>query len=341
MNNSKEKILIIDDELMARYAVQQVLKDRYTIFTASGGREGLDFISQNPVDLVVLDIKMPDMDGVSVLREIKKICPDTEVILLTAYAGVETAQSALRLGALDYLIKPFDKDDVINVIERGLKKKHDLERMKLEHEDLIRTKELLEKEIEKARENLMLYYEGTIKALIRAIDAKDHYTFDHSEHVAKLSSAIADKMGFSKIMRDKLEHAAIMHDIGKIGINEQLLRKESILTEEEHAEMRKHPEIGARIVRAVPFLEDTIDVILYHHERFDGSGYPEGLKRDKIPLSARIVSIADTIDAMMRDRPYRNALSHSQLMDELLKGAGTQFDPEIIRLINDNKVKLF
>ncbi|MGQ9570349.1 MAG: HD domain-containing phosphohydrolase [Thermodesulfovibrionales bacterium] len=341
MNNSKEKILIIDDELMARYAVQQVLKDRYTIFTASGGREGLDFISRNPVDLVVLDIKMPDMDGVSVLREIKKICPDTEVILLTAYAGVETAQSALRLGALDYLTKPFDKDDVINVIERGLKKKHDLERMKLEHEDLIRTKELLEKEIEKARENLMLYYEGTIKALIRAIDAKDHYTFDHSEHVAKLSSAIADKMGFSKIMKDKLEHAAIMHDIGKIGINEQLLRKESILTEEEHAEMRKHPEIGARIVRAVPFLEDTIDVILYHHERFDGSGYPEGLKGDKIPLSARIVSIADTIDAMMRDRPYRNALSHSQLMDELLKGADTQFDPEIIRLVNDNKVKLF
>ncbi|MGB9716452.1 MAG: HD domain-containing phosphohydrolase [Thermodesulfovibrionales bacterium] len=341
MNNNKEKILIIDDELIARYAVQQVLKDRYTIFTASGGKEGLDLISKNPVDLVVLDIKMPDMDGVSVLREIKKMCPDTEVILLTAYAGVETAQSALRLGALDYLTKPFDKDDVINVIERGLKKRQDSVRMKLEHENLLRTKELLEKEIEKARENLMLYYEGTIKALIRAIDAKDHYTFDHSEHVAKLSSEIADVMGFSKVMKDKLEHAAIMHDIGKIGINEQLLRKESLLTEEEHAEMRKHPEIGARIVRAVPFLEDTIDVILYHHERFDGSGYPEGLKGDKIPLSARIVSIADTIDAMMRDRPYRNALSRSQLIDELQKGAGTQFDPEIIRLVNDNKVKLF
>ncbi len=341
MNNSKEKILIIDDELMARYAVQQVLKDKYTIYTASGGREGLDFISQNPVDLVVLDIKMPDMDGVSVLREIKKMYPDTEVILLTAYAGVETAQSALRLGALDYLTKPFDKDDVISIIERGLKKKQDSLKMKLEHEDLLRTKELLEKEIEKARKNLMLYYEGTIKALIRAIDAKDHYTFDHSEHVAKLSSAIADRMGFSKIMKDKLEHAAIMHDIGKIGINEQLLRKETLLTEEEHAEMRKHPEIGARIVRAVPFLEDTIDVILYHHERFDGSGYPEGLKGEKIPLSARIVSIADTIDAMMRDRPYRNALSHNQLMDELQRGAGTQFDPEIIRLVYDDRVKLF
>ena len=339
--NNKEKILVIDDELMARYAVQQVLKDRYNIFMATGGKEGLDFMAQNPVDLVVLDIKMPDMDGVTVLREIKKRYPDTEVVLLTAYAGVETAQSALRLGALDYLTKPFDKDDVINVVERGLRKRQDLVRLKLEHEDLLRIKEYLEKEVETARDNLLLYYEGTIKALIRAIDAKDHYTFDHSEHVARLSLSIADAIGFSKITRDKLEHAAIMHDIGKIGINEQILRKKSLLTEEEHIEMRKHPEIGARIVRAVPFLEDTVDVILYHHERFDGNGYPEGLEGDKIPLTARIVSVADTIDAMTRDRPYRNALSLSQLIDELKQGAGTQFDPEIVKLINDNKIKLF
>jgi len=339
--NNKEKILVIDDELMARYAVQQVLKDRYNISMAAGGKEGLDFMAQNTVDLVVLDIKMPDMDGVTVLREIKKRYPDTEVVLLTAYAGIETAQSALRLGALDYLTKPFDKDDVINVVERGLRKRQDLVRLKLEHEDLLRIKEYLEKEVETARDNLLLYYEGTIKALIRAIDAKDHYTFDHSEHVARLSLSIADAIGFSKIMKDKLEHAAIMHDIGKIGINEQILRKESLLTEEEHIEMRKHPEIGARIVRAVPFLEDTVDVILYHHERFDGNGYPEGLEGDKIPLTARIVSVADTIDAMTRDRPYRNALSLSQLIDELKKGSGTQFDPEIVKLINENKIKLF
>jgi putative nucleotidyltransferase with HDIG domain len=339
--NNKEKILVIDDELMARYAVQQVLKDRYNISMAAGGKEGLDFMAQNTVDLVVLDIKMPDMDGVTVLREIKKRYPDTEVVLLTAYAGIETAQSALRLGALDYLTKPFDKDDVINVVERGLRKRQDLVRLKLEHEDLLRIKEYLEKEIETTRDNLLLYYEGTIKALIRAIDAKDHYTFDHSEHVARLSLSIADAIGFSKITKDKLEHAAIMHDIGKIGINEQILRKKSLLTEEEHIEMRKHPEIGARIVRAVPFLEDTVDVILYHHERFDGNGYPEGLEGDKIPLTARIVSVADTIDAMTRDRPYRNALSLSQLIDELKKGAGTQFDPEIVKLINGNKIKLF
>jgi putative nucleotidyltransferase with HDIG domain len=339
--NNEEKILIIDDELMPRYAIQHVLKGKYTVFTADGGRQGLDIMAQNPVDLVVLDLRMPDMDGITVLKEIKKRYPDTEVILLTAYAGVESARSAVRLGALDYLSKPFDKDEVINVIERGLRKRRDLKKTRLEHEDLLLTKESLTKEIETVRQNLMLYYEGTIKALIYAIDAKDHYTFDHSEHVAKLSSIIADGMGFPKLRKDKLEHAAIMHDIGKIGVNELILRKNSLLTKDEHAEMRKHPEIGARIVNAVPFLEDTVEVILYHHERFDGTGYPEGLKGDKIPLTARIVTIADTVDAMMRDRPYRKALSYSQLIDELKKEKDKQFDPEIITLIIDNKIKLF
>lgn len=338
--NNEEKILIVDDELMPRYSIQQVLKGRYAVLTASGGREGLDLMAQNSVDLVVLDLRMPDMDGITVLREIKTRYPDTEVVLLTAYAGLESARSALRLGAFDYLTKPFDKDDVINVIERGLQKKRDLKARRSEHEDLLLTKAYLTKEIESVRENLMLYYEGTIKALIYAIDAKDHYTFDHSEHVAKLSSIIAEGVGFPKLAKDKLQHAAIMHDIGKIGISEQLLRKESLLTRDEHSEMRKHPEIGAKIVNAVPFLEDTVEVILYHHEKFDGTGYPEGIKGDKIPLAARIVAIADTIDAMMRDRPYRKALSYSQLIDELKKGSGTQFDPEIVTLIIDNKIKL-
>lgn len=337
----ERKILVVDDEVGPREAIRMVLKGRYNVLTASNAKEALNIFSKDRLDLVLLDIKMPGRDGISVLKDIKQIDPDTEVILITAYASVETAREAIRLGALDYLIKPFDKDDVINVVERGLQKRRDLERSRLEHEGLLRTKEYLEKEIETARQNLMLYYEGTIKALIRTIDAKDHYTFDHSKHVAKLSSAIADAIGFSKIMRNKLEHAAIVHDIGKIGVREEILRRNSPLTDDESAEMKKHPEIGARIVNKVPFLEDTVEVVLYHHERFDGTGYPEGLKGDKIPLPARIVAIADAIDAMMRDRPYRKALSHSWLIDELKKCSGTQFDPEIVRLITDSKIKLF
>jgi response regulator RpfG family c-di-GMP phosphodiesterase len=294
-----------------------ILKGRYNVITASNANEALNIFSKDRLDLVILDIKMPGRDGISVLKDIKQLDPDTEVILITAYASVETAREAIRLGAFDYLIKPFDKDDVINVVERGLQKRQNLERSRLEHEGLLRTKEYLEKEIETARQNLMLYYEGTIKALIRTIDAKDHYTFDHSEHAAKLSLAIADAVRFSKIMKNKLEHAATIHDVGKIGVNEQILRKKGFLTEGEFAELKKHPEIGARIVNEVPFLEDTVEVVLYHHERFDGTGYPEGLKGDKIPLPARIVTIADAIDAMMRDRPYRKALSHSELIDEL------------------------
>lgn len=339
--DEERKILVVDDEVGPREAIRMILKGRYNVMTASDAKEALDIFSKDRLDLVLLDIKMPERDGISVLKDIKQKDPDTEVILITAYATVETAREAIRLGALDYLIKPFDKDDVINVVERGLQKRRNLERSRLDHEDLLRTKEYLEKEIEAARQNLMLYYEGTIKALIRAIDAKDRYTFDHSEHVAKLSSAIAGAIGFSKIVRNKIEHASIVHDIGKIGVNEQILRKKGLLNRDEHTEMRKHPEIGVRIVNAVPFLEDTVEVILHHHERFDGTGYPEGLKGNKIPLQVRIVTIADTIDAMMRDRPYRKALSYSSLIDELKKGTGTQFDPEIVRLIIDNKIKLF
>ncbi|MEW6674591.1 MAG: HD domain-containing phosphohydrolase [Nitrospirota bacterium] len=339
--NNEGKILIVDDELGPREAIRMILKDRYDVTTASGAREGFSHLAKNRFDLIVLDIKMPDMDGITALKEIKRMYPDTEVIMITAYASIETARSAIRFGALDYLIKPFDKDDVINVIERGLLKRRNLKKSISEYENLLHTKKYLEDQIETARQNFIICYEGTIKALIRAIDAKDHYTFDHSEHVAKLSSAIADELGFSKIMRDKLEQAAIIHDIGKIGVNEQILRKEGLLTTSEFAEIKKHPEIGVRIVNAVPFLEDTVQVILYHHERFDGTGFPEGLKRNEIPLQVRIVTIADAIDAMMHDRPYRKALSHSQLIDELKKGAGIQFDPEIVSLITDKKINLF
>lgn len=336
--DDKEKILIIDDELIPRYSIQQVLKDRYTVFTASGGSEGLNFMAQNPTDLVVLDIRMPDMDGITVLKEIKKRYPDTEVVLLTAYASLESARNAVRLGALDYLTKPFDKDDVINVVERGLQKRRAQETIKAEREKLLDKTKYLEEQINKARENIMMCYEGTVNALILAIDAKDHYTSDHSENVARLSSLIAEVFGFSKDVRDKLKQAAIIHDIGKIGVDEAILRKKGTLTPEEFAEIKRHPEIGARIVKAIPFLEETFQIILHHHERFDGTGYPKGLKGDEIPLCVRIVTIADAIDAMIHDRPYRNRLPTEEILKELKNGAGTHFDPAIVEAVLRSKI---
>ncbi len=338
--DSKEVILIIDDELGPREAMRMVLKDDYTVLTASSGKEGLEYLSKNHADLVILDIKMPDMDGISALQEIKKNNRDTDVVMVTAYASLDTARSALRFGAHDYLIKPFDKDDVLHVVKSGLIKRAKSEKSRTEIQQLRKTKEYLEEEVESAKRNFMTCYDGAIKALIQAIDAKDRYTFKHSEHVAQLSKAIAGSLGLSDVMITKIEQAALIHDIGKIGVDELILRKEGKLTLMEFDEMKKHTIIGNRIVNSVPFMEGTIEVVLYHHERFDGSGYPEGLKASEIPLHVRIISVADAINAMNIDRHYRKALSGDSIMKELRENVGTQFDPEIVAPILKGHIPL-
>jgi putative two-component system response regulator len=338
--NNREKILIIDDEMAPRESIRMVLKDRYAVSTATGAHEGLNLISQEPVDLVVMDIKMPKMDGITALQEIKKKYPDTEVVLLTAYASLETARDAIRFGAFDYLLKPFDKDDILMVVEKGLARRRSNTGLKLERDTLLDRASYLERQITEARTNIMMCYEGTVKALILTIDAKDHYTYNHSNRVAILSSSIASSLELPNKTIKEIEHAASIHDIGKIGIDENILKKNGRLTTDEYTEMKKHPAIGVRIVQSVPFLEDAIPVILYHHERYDGNGYPEGVKGEEIPLSARIVVVADAIDAMMSARPYRGALTMNNVMSELRNNAGTQFDPDIVDIILQGRVSL-
>jgi putative nucleotidyltransferase with HDIG domain len=340
MDNDRQKILIIDDELSPRESIRMVLKDSYLVSTASGGAEGLESMAQNPADLVLLDIKMPGIDGITALQEIKKKHPNTEVILVTAFESLETAKSAVRFGAFDYMTKPFDKDELIKVVGKGLEKKRESEGQKIERENLLYKTRYLEDQVNKARESIMMGYEGTVRALILTVDAKDHYTFDHSEHVARLSSEIANILNLPSNIIDKIEKAANMHDIGKIGVDEMILRKNGRLTPEEFLEIKKHPEIGARIVRQVPFLDDVVPVILYHHERYDGKGYPEGLKGENIPLHARIVMVADSIDSMMHARPYRGSLSMGKVFKELEDNIGTQFDPMIVDVILKGKILL-
>ncbi len=338
--NSKEKILVIDDELAPRESIRMVLKDQYAVSTASGALEGIDMIGTDPVDLIVMDIKMPKMDGITALQEIKKKHPDTEVILLTAYASLETARDAIRFGAFDYLIKPFDKDDVLAVVKKGLAKRRTNTGLKMERDILLDRATYLEDQVNSARNKIMTCYEGTVSALILTIDAKDHYTYNHSNRVSKLSCSIARAMGVPEQTIKEIGNAASIHDIGKVGIEENILKKNGKLSLEEYTEIKKHPAIGVRIVQSIPFLEDAIPVILHHHERYDGKGYPEGITGDQIPLSARIVIVADAIDAMMSDRPYRDALTMTKVLSELKENSGTQFDPEIVEIIEKGKISL-
>ena len=334
------KILVIDDDMSARESLRMVLKDRYAVALASDAEEGLNYLQKESFDLMILDIKMPRMDGIATLQEIKKLSPETEVMLLTAYASLETARDAVRYGAFDYLIKPFDKDDLLNAVRKGLQKRLASQSSKVEHEHLRIRASLLEEQISRAKSDLIASFEGTINALLLAIDAKDSYTNAHSRRVSELSCAIAKGLGLGSSVIEGLKHASLIHDIGKIGIDESILRKQGSLSIEEYEVMKKHPEIGVTIVSAVPFLEEAIPVILHHHERYDGRGYPTGLKGKDIPLSARIVAVADAIDAMLRSRPYRSSLPEELIRKELKDNAGTQFDPLVARVVLDGKFPL-
>jgi len=283
--------------------------------------------------VAIIDIKMAGMDGLQLLKKIKEKKPDTEVILMTAYASVDTAKNALRYGALDYLIKPFDHKDVIDIVEKGVAKRREQLKTRLEIERLHIATSELSKKVDDARRNIESHYASTVKALLATIDAKDQYTRGHSERVARFSAFLAEKTGFQHDKILSLEQAALIHDIGKIGVEGHILKKPGSLDSCEFDEIRKHPMIGAKIITSVDFLQDMKPIILCHHERFDGSGFPDGIKGSAIPLSARIVAVADAVDAMLCDRPYRPAMALDHVKEELTLMAGKQFDPEIVSVV--------
>jgi len=327
--NGKNRVLVVDDELGPREALRMILKGLYDVAVAEDGDSALDMIAREKYDVVILDIKMPDRDGIEVLKVAKEMDRDLEVVMITAYATVNTAREAIRHGALDYLIKPFNKSDVEKVVERGitrrLERKWSLDRM----QELQLATDNLSQQVEKARTDIQKHYDGTVKALIAAIDAVDHYTRGHSERVSNFSVLLAEEVRFPSHQIVLLQQAALVHDIGKIGIESRVLRKQGSLNREELNELKRHPQLGAEIVGPVPFMAEMLPVILHHHERYDGKGFPQGLRGEDIPLGARIVAVADAVDAMLSDRPYRNALSPQQVKLELEKEAGTQFDPHI------------
>ncbi len=317
-------ILIVDDDHVIRDLLSECLSDSgYRCDTASDGVEGLKKVQTNGFQLVVSDIDMPEMDGVNLLQEIKKIRPDTEIIMLTGVVDVETAIQSMRLGACDYLTKPFNLAEVritdqktleIRVAERTA----ELSRKNREVEDLYR--------------RLQSSYQTTLEALATALDTRDTETLGHSLRVAAYTVAVARRMDVLEPELTDIYRGALLHDVGKIGIPDAILRKPGKLTPEEWIEMRRHPEIGYRILQGINFLETAREIVLSHQETYDGSGYPRGLKGKEIPLGARIFAVVDTLDAMTSDRPYRKALPYEAARAEVLKYNGAQFDPDVVKV---------
>lgn len=326
------KIMVVDDELGPREALKMILRDNYEIYTAGSGREALQALQSSEFDLVILDIRMPDINGIDLLVKVKKTVPETEVVMITAYASVETATNALRQGALDYLIKPFDVRAVREVVAKGLARRTEKDAQRKKFSELQVVNASLQKKIEHAYLTIEKYYLGTVRSLVAAVDAKDAYTKGHQERVALLAEILGQALSLPAEEIKTLQQAAILHDIGKIGVPEQILRKPGKLTAAESQILKQHPVVGAEIVAPVQFLQAARPVILYHHERYDGTGYPEGLQGEQIPRNARIIAVVDAIDAMLSNRPYARAGTLERVREELRLYAGIQFDPQIAAL---------
>jgi putative nucleotidyltransferase with HDIG domain len=329
-----ERILVVDDEETIREIVSSMLcSAHFQTRQASSGIDALALLeSGEEFDLVLSDLMMAEMDGIALLERTKERFPSLPVVMVTAVHDISVALQALRNGAYDYILKPFEREQLLATVRRALetrrlKRENDAYRTNLEALVAARTQQWKE-----ALADLERSYDRTLEALGEALDLKDAETQGHSRRVTAYTIAIARKMGLQKDAISVVARGAFLHDIGKMAIQDNILRKPGKLNDEEFGKMKEHSYLGYNILRKIPFLAEAAEIVYAHQERYDGTGYPRGLKGEEIPLGSRIFSIADTLDAMTSDRPYRPAQSFQAARVEIEKWAGRQFDPQIVRV---------
>ena len=326
-------ILVIDDDTFTLKVVNKILLDasmqyELTLLTALSGRKGLELIEKQDIDLVLLDVNMPEIDGIAVLKSIRanpkyKHIP---VVMMSAIMAEELEAEVFRYGASDFIHKPFTADVIIARIERHLIFYHLQMRL---NEEVQRQTALAEARL-KSNERL---FRETIMALAQTIDASDPYTNGHSIRVAKYSRSISRISGDSEEQQKEIYYAGLLHDIGKIGIEGGIINKTTKLTDEEYENIKTHTIIGYKILSQIKESPNLQIGAHYHHERYDGKGYPEGLKGEEIPRMARIICVADTYDSMTSRRSYRDCLPQKVVREQMEQGIGTQFDPQFARIM--------
>ncbi|MGB0034716.1 MAG: HD domain-containing phosphohydrolase [Candidatus Acidiferrales bacterium] len=329
----KEKILVVDDEEAIREVISTLLDSQgYRCTVRQNGRLGLDAFRKDSFDLVLSDIVMPEMDGLKLLAALRNEDPDVPVIMVTAMHDIAIALEAIRSGAYDYILKPFEKDQLHLSVRRALEHRRLVLENRTYQSDLEHLVAERTQQLSIALQDLEQSYDYTLEALGGALDAKDAETEGHCQRVTAFTITIAKIMGVDKGLLRHIARGAFLHDIGKMGIPDSILRKPGPLTNEEREIMRRHCEIGYAVLERIPFLKDAAEIVLSHQECFNGSGYPRGLRGEQIPLGARIFAVADTLDAMISDRPYRKALPISAAREEIRRHAGTQFDPRVVEV---------
>jgi putative nucleotidyltransferase with HDIG domain len=340
-------VLFVDDEVNILKALSRLFRSEpVRVLTAGSGDEALGVLEREPIRVIVSDQRMPGLPGVKLLAKVRERWPDVVRIMLTGYTEIDVAVEAINHGEIYRLLtKPWDdwslratvrqalddwaiRDEVRRLNQLTHQQNNALQEMNasLERKVAERTHELRLRNLE-----LRKAYLSTVRALSEAVDAKDPYTRGHSERVGVYASRIARELACELPFVERIYLAGLLHDIGKIGIPDAIIGKAAPLTQEEYAVMKRHPEIGARILETVDFLSDVAPCVRHHHEWYDGSlrGYPDQLASASIPYASRIILVADTVEAMTSDRPYRRALPFERVVDEITRFRGTQFDPEV------------
>jgi len=323
--------LIVDDEPRLRQVLVQLMRNEgFRCYEAGNGLDALDILERQPMTLVMSDMRMPGMDGTGLLREVRARWPDTAMVMITAVSDVEVAVSCLAIGAMDYLTKPFHLEEVRARVAQALEKR----RLILENRDY---QERLEERVAAQARRLEELFLAGIQALAEALEVKDHYTRGHSVRVSQYAAVIAQALGLDSEIVRQIQLGGHVHDIGKIGVRETVLNKPDALTPEEYQHIMTHPVVGWRIL--APLLGDApiaLNVVRSHHERVDGAGVPDGLAAEAIPLEARIVAVADALDAMTSGRPYRGSeLQLEDALHELSDNCDTQFDRRVVEAALD------
>jgi len=338
-----DRILVVDDEEPIRDIVSAMLTSAgYACKQASSGIEALAVLSfGQEFELMLSDLMMADLDGIGLLERTKEKYPDMPVVMVTAVHDISVALAAIRNGAYDYLLKPFEREQLLATVSRALENR----RLKMENRNYqLNLESLVEartNQLQTAVANLERSYDITLAALGDALDLKDAETEGHSKRVTAFTIAIARAMGVPREQILVIARGAFLHDFGKVAIPDAILRKPGKLDKREMDIMKEHCYHGYQMVKKIPFLVDAAEIVYSHQERFDGTGYPRGLKGEDIPLGSRIFAVADTLDAMTSDRVYRPAQPLKAAREEIAKWSGLQFDPEVVKVFLDMPDKIW
>jgi putative two-component system response regulator len=323
MPNQQETVLIIDDEaVIRRLLCQKLSSEGYTCQEADSAKQALNKLGSGQIGLAILDIKMPGKSGIEFLPELKASYPDTAVIMATAITEISIAIQCIKQGADDYICKPFNLDEVSLGVQSTLEKR----RLQLKIREY--QQHLEEKVAEQTREIRKLFL-GAIEALVFALEAKDRYTAGHSRRVTEIALATGNELGLSASDMEDLRWGSLLHDVGKIAVDQLIQNKPGGLTREEYEHIMIHAQVGAGIVKPVANGK-VVEMIEHHHDHYDGTGLHQVVAGGDIPLAARILAVADAFDAMTSERPYRSAMPRKEALEEIKRCTGTQFDLAVV-----------